>query len=156
MKFNLDNLVDEFNSLEQSLGDPEIFKDQKKIREVSTRKKAIESSVNLYKQYKIANQALEDNKVMLNDEKDDEMKDLLKAEIVELENEIPKMEEQLTVALLPKDPNDDKNIMVEIRAGTGGDEAALFAGELARSYMTFAEEQGLKIEIAERTENETG
>jgi peptide chain release factor 1 len=83
----------------------------------------------------------------LTDEKDEEMKDLLKMEISELEENIPKMEETLTVALLPKDPDDDKNIMVEIRAGTGGDEAALFAGELARSYMTFAEEQGLKIEI---------
>jgi len=156
MKFNLDNLVEEFNSLELPLGDPEIFKDQKKIREVSTRKKSIEGAVELYKEYKLANQALEDNKAMLDDEKDEEMRDLLKMEIIELEEKIPKMEETLTVALLPKDPDDDKNIMVEIRAGTGWDEAALFAGELARAYMTFAEEQWLKIEIAERTENETG
>lgn len=81
MKFNLDNLVEEFEQLEQSLGDPEIFKDQKKIREVSSRKKSIEGAVELYKEYKIANTALEDNKAMLSDEKDDEMKDLLKMEI---------------------------------------------------------------------------
>lgn len=155
MKFNLDNLVEEFNQLETSLGDPEIFKDQKKVREVSSRKKQIQDSVEIYKTYKASYQSLDENKLMLGEEKDEEMRDLLKAEIIELEEALPKMEETLTVALLPKDPNDDKNIMVEIRAGTGWDEAALFAGELSRAYMTFAEEQGLKIEIAERTENET-
>lgn len=156
MKFNLDNLVEEFNQLETSLGDPEIFKDQKKVREVSSRKKQIQDSVEIYKTYKASYQSLDENKSMLADEKDEEMRDLLKAEIIELEEALPKMEETLTVALLPKDPNDDKNIMVEIRAGTGGDEAALFAWELARAYMTFAEEQWFKLEIAERTDNETG
>jgi peptide chain release factor 1 len=119
MKFNLDNLVEEFNQLETSLGDPEIFKDQKKVREVSSRKKQIQDSVEIYKTYKASYQSLDENKLMLGEEKDEEMRDLLKAEIIELEEALPKMEETLTVALLPKDPNDDKNIMVEIRAGTG-------------------------------------
>ncbi len=69
------------------------------------------------------------------------MKDLIKMEISEAEGKIPELEEKLKMALLPKDPNDDKNIMVEVRAGTGGDEAALFAGELSRSYILFAEEE---------------
>ncbi len=156
MKFNLDNLVTEFSELENKLGDPEVFKDQKKVREVATRKKSIEEAVVLYKEYKALSEALSDNKQMLGDEKDEEMRELLKMEIAEAEETIPKMEERLKVALLPKDPNDDKNIIVELRAGTGWDEAALFAWELARSYLTFAESEWFKIEITEQTESESG
>ncbi len=156
MKFNLDNLVEEFGELEMKLGDPDVFKDQKKVREVATRKKSIESAVELYKSYKQLNESLVENKEMLDSEKDEEMRDLLKSEISEAENTIPEMEEKLTIALLPTDPNDEKNIIVELRAGTWGDEAALFAGELARAYLVFAEEEWFKVEITERTDNETG
>lgn len=154
MKFNLDNLVEEFNALEMKLGDPEIFKDQKKVREVASRKKWIEYAVNLYKEYKSIYQALSDNKEMLYDEKDEDMRDMLKEEIKEIEDRIPEMEETLKIALLPQDPNDDKNIMVEVRAGAGWDEAALFAGELSRAYITFAESEGFKVEIAEESISE--
>ena len=116
MKFNLDNLVEEFDALEMKLGDPEIFKDQKKVREVASRKKGIEKAVDLYKEYKSTYEALTDNKEMLDTEKAAEMRDMLKEEIKEIEVKIPEMEETLKVALLPQDPNDDKNIMVEIRA----------------------------------------
>jgi peptide chain release factor 1 len=119
MKFNLDNLVDEYEALEMKLGDPEVFKDQKKVREVASRKKGIEKAVELYKEYKSAYEALAENKEMLDAEKDNEMRDMLKEEIKEIEEKIPEMEETLKVALLPQDPNDDKNIMVEIRAGAG-------------------------------------
>lgn len=156
MKFNLDTLVEEFESLERELSNPEIFKDQKKVKEVATRKKSIEEAVMLYKEYKVTNEQLEENKEMLNGEKDEEMRDLLKMEISEAEEKIPDMEETLKVALLPKDPNDDKNIIVEVRAGTGGDEAALFAGELARSYLLFADEEGFKTEITEKTDGDAG
>lgn len=155
MKFNLDNLVTEYESLENKLGDPEIFKDQKKIREVASRKKQIEEAVGLYKEYKTKYQTWEENKEMLAEEKDDEMKELLKEEIKEIENKIPEYEEKLKIALLPKDENDDKNIIVEIRAWTWWDEAALFAWELARGYMNFASEEWFKTEITEKTENET-
>lgn len=141
MKFNLDSLVEEFENLEQELSNPEIFKDQKKVKDVSSRKKQIEEAVALYREYKSLFTANEENKEMLALEKDDEMKELLKMEISEADNKIPKLEESLKMALLPKDPNDDKNIIVEVRAGTGGDEAALFAGELARSYIMFADEE---------------
>jgi len=154
MKFNLDNLVSEYEELENKLGDPDIFKDQKKVREVASRKKSIEGAVNLYKEYKAVNDALSDNKEMLSWEKDEEMREMLKEEIKELEIKIPEMEEILKVELLPKDPNDDKNIMVEVRAGTGGDEAALFAWELARAYMVFAESEWFKVEIAEENISE--
>jgi peptide chain release factor 1 len=141
MKFNLNNLVNEFETLENKLGDPDIFKDQKKVREVASRKKQIEEAVELYKAYKSLYQSLEENKEMLYEEKDEEMRELLKEEIKETENKIPEIEEELKIALLPKDENDDKNIIVEIRAGAGGDEAGLFAGELARAYLAFADEE---------------
>ncbi len=156
MKFNLDNLVAEFEELEIKLGDPDIFKDQKKVREVSSRKKQISQAVELYKEYKEIYNALNENKEMLWWEKDEEMRELLKMEIAEAEDKIPELEERLTISLLPKDENDDKNIIVEVRAWTGWDEAALFAWELAKSYLIFAEEEWFKTEISEKTENETG
>ncbi len=156
MKFNLDSLVTEFNELEMKLSDPEIFKDQKKVKELSSRKKAMQGAVELYKIYKTSNQALDDNKEMLKDEKDEEMREMLKEEIREIETKIPEMEETLKVELLPKDPNDDKNIMVEVRAWAGWDEAALFAWELARAYIVFAEWEWYKVEIAEENISEAG
>jgi len=156
MKFNLDSLVLEFEELEKKLSDPEIFKDQKKVREVSARKKMITEAVDLYKEYKKLNEALEENKEMLKEETDSEMQELLKEEIKELENKIPKLEEKLTIALLPKDPNDEKNIVVEVRAWTWWEEAALFAWELARAYMNFASEEWFKTEIIEQNISETG
>ena len=156
MKFNLDNLVAEYKELENKLSDPEIFKDQKKVKEVSSRKKAMQGAVELYKIYKESNEALVENKEMLKEEKDEEMREMLKEEIKEIEWKIPEMEETLKIELLPKDPNDDKNIMVEVRAGTGWDEAALFAGELARAYIVFAEWEWFKTEIVEENIPETG
>lgn len=156
MKYNLDNLVLEFENLEKQMADPDIFKDQKKIREVSWRKKTIENAVLIYKNYKAKNEALEENKVMLDSEKDEEMRELLKEEIKNLEIEIPELEEELKIELLPKDPNDEKNIIVEVRAGTGWEEAALFAWELAKSYMIFAENEGFSVEITEQSDAEAG
>jgi peptide chain release factor 1 len=127
MKFNLDNLVSEYEDLEKKLTDSEIFKDQKKVKEVASKKKSLEQAVTLYKEYKASNGALEQNKEMLYSEKDEEMRELIKDEVANLEIKVADIEEKLKVALLPKDPNDDKNIIVEVRAGTGGDEAALFA-----------------------------
>lgn len=156
MKFNLDNLVAEFKKLEEELSNPEIFKDQKKVRDVSKRKKSMEEAVNLYKEYKILNDSLSENKDMLKIEKDSEMKDLIKNEIDEADILIPELEEKLKISLLPKDENDEKNIIVEIRAGTGWEEASLFASELSKSYIMFAEEEWFKVEISEKTETENG
>jgi peptide chain release factor 1 len=156
MKFNLDNLVEEYGQLENKLSDPEIFKDQKKIRQVAGRKKSIERAVILYKEYKAVNEALIENKEMLTWEKDEEMREMLKEEIKEIEVKIPEMEEVLKIELLPKDPNDDKNIMVEIRAGAGWDEAALFAWELSRAYLAFAEAEWFKVEIVQESISEAG
>jgi peptide chain release factor 1 len=118
MKFNLDNLVLEYQELETKLSDPDIFKDQKKVREVSSRKKNLEKAVNIYREYKKINDSLNENKEMLEIEKEEEMRELLKEDIRNLEARIPELEENLKISLLPKDPNDDKNIIVEVRAGT--------------------------------------
>ncbi len=154
MKFNLDNLVVEFESLEEKLSDPDVFKDQKKVREVASRKKQIEESVSLYKSYKSMSNALIENKDMLNTEKDEEMRELLKSEISDLEKNIEEYEEKIKLSLLPKDQNDDKNIIVEVRAWTWWEEAALFASELAKSYIIFAEQEWFSIEINEKAETE--
>jgi peptide chain release factor 1 len=119
MKFNLDNLVTEFEKLEQELSNPEIFKDQKKVREVSSRKKQISQAVELYKEYKSAHEALKEAVDMLYNEKDEDMRDLAKMQKDESETLITELEEKIKYALLPKDQDDDKNIIVEVRAGTG-------------------------------------
>ena len=156
MKFNLDALEKEFIELEEKLMDPEIFKDQKKIKTVATRKKHIEEAVQLYRQYKDIYKQNKENKNMLQVEKDHEMRELFKSEIAETEEKISQLEENLKIALLPKDPNDNKNIIIEIRAGAWGEEAALFAWELAKSYMIFAESQWFRVEIVEKSDSESG
>ena len=156
MKFNLDSLLAEFEDLEKQLSDPEIFKDQKKVRQVAQKKKAMEEAVLLYKEYKAINEALEENKEMLDGEKDEEMREMLKEEIIEWEHKIPEFEDKLKLALLPKDPNDDRNIIVELRAGAGGDEAAIFVGDLFDAYTRYADLRGWKIEIISTSPSDSG
>jgi peptide chain release factor 1 len=115
MKFNLDNLVVEYTKLEEELANPEVFKDQKKVKEVSMKKKQLEESVVLYKEYKKINGALDEAVEMINSS-DLEMRELALMQKEESENKIADLEEKLKLALLPKDPNDEKNIIVEIRA----------------------------------------
>ncbi len=155
MKFNLDNLVLEYNKLEEELAKPEVFKDQKKVREVSLKKKQLEKSVGLYKEYKTINQALEEAIEMINSS-DLEMRELALMQKEESEIKIADLEEKLKLALLPSDPNDEKNIIVEVRAGTGWEEAALFAAELSKAYMNFAEELWYKVEIDEQSDADSG
>lgn len=156
MKFNLDALVLEYESLEAQLSDPSIFSDQKKVKEVSSRKKAISEAVNLYKEYKQAHQSLDEAKSILDTESDEEMRELAKMEREEAEAKIEDLESKIKISLLPKDEDDDKNIIVEIRAWTGWEESALFAWELARAYMVFAEAEWFKTEIVEQSESESG
>ncbi len=151
MKFNLDNLVLEYENLEKELADPEVFKDQKKVKEISLKKKNLEESVNLYQEYKKLNNALEEAEEMLNSW-DTEMKELALMQKEESMQKIEDLEEKLKIALLPKDPNDEKNIIVEVRAWTWWEEAALFAWELARAYMNFANELSYSVSIVEQNE----
>ena len=146
---NLAEIKINFKDLEAKISDPEIMKNmdnwQKLVREHADLKPIIEK----YDKYDNAIKTISEDKAMLNEDIDSEMKEMLKEEISSLENEIERYEEDLKVLLLPKDPNDHKNVFLEIRAGAGGDEAGLFAGELLRMYQMFADNQGWKSEIME-------
>ncbi len=156
MKFNLENLLLEYDKLQEELANPEVFKDQKKVRELSSRKKQLEESVELYKEYKNTYASLNEAVDILYNEKDEEMRELAKMQKDESETKIAELEEKIKYSLLPKDNDDDKNIMLEVRAGTGWEEASLFAWELAKSYMIFAQNEGFGIEVVEQTLSETG
>jgi len=156
MKFNLDSLEKEFETLETELSNPEVFRDQKKVRELSSRKKQITLAVDLYKEYKNAYKSLNEAVDILYNEKDEDMRELAKMQKDESETSIEKLEEEIKVALLPKDNDDDKNIMLEVRAWTGWEEAALFAWELSKWYIIFAQNEWFKTEVVEETISETG
>lgn len=156
MKFNLENLEKELENLNQELSNPEIFKDQKKLREFSSRKKQLEPTIDIYKAYKQAYISLEDAVEMLKTESDSEMIELAKMQKEESSLAIERFEEELKKSLLPKDKDDDKNIMLEIRAAAGWDEASLFGKELLDSYINFAQGLWFKTEITEESLNETG
>jgi peptide chain release factor 1 len=156
MKFELDHLVEEFASVELRLQDGDIYGDPKLLKETMLKKKSLENTVILYKQYKSQIQNLAEAKEILSNEKDPDMIELAKMQLIESETKIPELEEALKLALLPKDKNDDKNIILEIRSGAGGDEAALFARELANAYEIYAREAGYQVEVLEESALEIG
>ncbi len=141
---------DDINTL---LISPDILSDVKRMTELSKEQSSIAKIVEAAKEYNQIIQDIEDNKVLLEDK---ELADLAKEELKELEQRKPILEDEIKILLLPKDPNDDKNIYIELRAGTGGDEAALFVGDLFRTYIRYAENQGWKTEIMSSSESESG
>lgn len=159
MKDMLDKILQiEKNYIElgQTLSDPAVIQDYNKFRDLSKQRKAMEETVELYYAWKKASDAIEDAKQMIREEKDEEMKTFLKAEMEENEAKLPDYEERMKVLLLPRDPMDDKDIMLEIRGSAGGDEANIFAGDLARMYLKFADKQGWQTQILGKTECEAG
>ncbi|UCZ53037.1 peptide chain release factor 1 [Bacillus shivajii] len=152
----LEAVEDRYERLNELLMDPDVISDTKKLREYSKEQADIEETVQTYRQYKEVKQQYNDAKEMLQDNLDDEMSEMVKMEMDELEEQIPPLEEKLKVLLIPKDPNDDKNVIVEIRAAAGGDEAALFAGDLYRMYSRYAEAQGWKPEVIESSQTGVG
>jgi peptide chain release factor 1 len=152
----LQSLEDRYNKLTDLLCDPNVIGDPSKLRTYSKEQSDLEETVQVYREYKKTVQALADAKSMLGEKLDEEMRDLVKMEIEELSEKEEQLKDQLTVLLLPKDPNDDKNVIVEIRGAAGGDEAALFAGDLYRMYIRFAERQGWKTEVIESSPTELG
>ncbi|THE10996.1 peptide chain release factor 1 [Bacillus timonensis] len=143
-----------YEKLNELLSDPDIVSDTNKLREYSKEQSDIQETVEKYREYKEVKEQLTDAKAMLEDKLDAEMREMVKEEINELEDQMEELEERLHVLLLPKDPNDDKNVIMEIRGAAGGDEAALFAGDLYRMYSRFAEHQGWKTEVMDA--NTTG
>jgi peptide chain release factor 1 len=143
-----------YEKLNELLSDPDIVSDTNKLREYSKEQSDIQETVEKYREYKEVKEQLTDAKAMLEEKLDAEMREMVKEEINELEDQMEELEERLHVLLLPKDPNDDKNVIMEIRGAAGGDEAALFAGDLYRMYSRFAEHQGWKTEVMDT--NSTG
>ncbi len=150
----LQSLEDRYNKLNELLSDPEVASDPSKLRDYGKEQSGLEEVVAAYREYKDIAQQLSDAKEMLDDELDSEMEEMVRTEISELQEQSEELEERMKVLLLPKDPNDDKNVIMEIRGAAGGDEAALFAGDLYRMYSRYAEHQGWKTEIMEA--NTTG
>ena len=143
----LQEIENRYNKLNDFLMDPAIVSDPNKLREYSKEQSNIEDTVNAYKEYKTVLAEYKDAKSMLEEKLDPEMREMVKMELDELEVRKEELEEQMKILLLPKDPNDDKNVIVEIRGAAGGDEAALFAGDLYRMYNRYAERQGWKTEL---------
>lgn len=149
----LEGVVERFHEIEQKLSQPGLS--GKELTDLSKERSEMAEIVEVYEEYKEKVAGLADAKEMLRGD-DDEMRELAKEEISTLEQEIPEIEEKLTYLTLPRDPNDSKNVILEIRAGTGGDEAALFVGDLFRMYTKYAEDSGWRIEIMNSTEAEMG
>jgi peptide chain release factor 1 len=145
----LQSLEDRYVKLNELLSDPDVISDIDKLREYSKEQSDLEDVVQVYREYKNVTSEHKDAKEMLEDDLDAEMAEMAKAEISELVNRQEELEEKMKVLLLPKDPNDDKNVIMEIRGAAGGDEAALFAGDLYRMYTRYAENHRWKIEVIE-------
>ncbi len=152
----LEDLKLRFEELGQLLGQPETVKDIKKFSSLSKEYRDLEKIVSKYNQFKEVKGHLQQAKEVLEKEKDADMRELAKFEIDELEPKIELYDKELKELLIPKDPNDDKDVMLEIRAGTGGDEAAIFAGDLWRMYQRYCDRKGLKMSILDVTEGTAG
>lgn len=156
MREKLEEIKLRFEEVGQLLGQQDIVSDLKKYSQLSKEYKDLEKIVVKYNQLMESENHLKQAKDVLSKEKDEEMRDLAKMEIEELQPRVEKIEGELKDLLIPKDPNDDKNVMLEIRAGTGGDEAAIFAGDLWRMYQRFCDQKGLKMVVLDVTEGTAG
>ena len=146
MKEKLKQIIDRFKELESLLADPKIISDNDKLKETAKEHTHINIVIPKANRYLVLVNEIEENKLLLNSD-DDELKSLAMEEISQMEKELSELEEELKILLIPKDPNDDKNTIIEIRAGTGGEEAALFAADLFRMYSKFAEINGWTREV---------
>jgi peptide chain release factor 1 len=150
----LENVAERKLALEARLSEPQLVSNPAEFRRVAKEHANLAKLDELYSNYKKVNKEIGENRILLQGEDDAELKELVRADLAELENRQDELIRELRVALLPKDPNDDKNTLLEIRAGTGGDEAALFVSDLFRMYSRYAEQQGWKVEVM--TSNPTG
>lgn len=152
----LENLLIRFEELLGELGQPDVAGNPEHFQKLMKEQSDLQPVVDTYQEYKKCRQTEEDSLSMLEEESDEEMREMLKEELAESKKRMAELEKELKILLLPKDPNDDKNIILEIRAGAGGDEAALFAAELYRMYVNYAESHHWKVEIINVNENGIG
>lgn len=156
MKDKLKSLGERFQSIETEMSNPDVVKDQDKFRELTREHSRLSPIMVASKKYMDMVTDFEDAKAMLEDETDADMREMLSAERKSLEEKIGKMEEDLVIMLLPKDPNSGRNVIIEVRAGTGGDEAALFCATLYRMYVRYADLKGWKVELMDQNQTEIG
>ena len=159
MKDMLDKILQiesKYTELGQILSDPEVIQDYNKFKALSKQRKAMEETVETYQAWKEADAAVKDAEELLKSESDESMREFLKAEIADNEIKMEELKEKMKVLLLPRDPMDDKDIMLEIRGSAGGDEANIFAGDLMRMYLRFADKQGWQTQVLSKTDCEAG
>ena len=152
----LEDLLIHYQEIMNMLSEPDIANDSRRFQKLMKEQSDLTPLVNAYTEYKKSKQAIEDSLAILDEESDEEMKELAKEELNEAKARVEELEKELKILLLPKDPNDNKNVIVEIRAGAGGDEAALFAAEIYRMYIHYAERRGWKTELIEAEETGIG
>jgi peptide chain release factor 1 len=152
----LEDILVRFREIEEEMLDPGIINDQNRYRKLMKERSDLSEIAEKYMEYKATQSNIEDSLAMLEEETDEEIRELAKEELNTCKAKLAKIEEELKVLLLPKDPNDDKNVIVEIRGGAGGDEAALFAAELYRMYVMYAERNRWKVEMMNLNENGIG
>ena len=150
----LEAIVHKYQELNELLSNPDVVKDQEKFRKYAKAHSDLETKVNMYREWQRLSEERKSAEEMLKEEQDPDMRELIELELEELVPQAENLQEKLRISLLPKDPNDEKNILLEIRAGTGGDEAALFAADLMRMYTRYAEGKGWKTSVM--SINETG
>lgn len=152
----LEIVENRYEQLNELLSDPDVVSDTDKLRKYSKEQSDLQKTVDVYRTYKSVKGDIEDAKLMLNETTDKEEQDMLKEEINSLTKRVPELESELKFLLIPKDSNDDKNVIMEIRGAAGGDEAAIFAGDLFRMYSRFAEAHGYKIDVVEENISDHG
>ena len=152
----LDDILIRLEEVLNELNEPTVANDTVRFQKLMKEQSDLQPIADAYTEYKNCKQTVEDSLMMLEEETDEEMKEMLKEELSDAKKRIEELEHELKILLLPKDPNDDKNVIVEIRAGAGGDEAALFASEIYRMYVKFAESQNWKTEMLSLNENGIG
>ena len=152
----LEDLLVRLEEILSELNEPGVANDPARFQKLMKEQSELQPIVDAYKEYKACQQTVEESLMMLDEESDEEMREMLKEELADAKSRIEELETELKILLLPKDPNDSKNVIVEIRAGAGGDEAALFAAEIYRMYVKYAESQGWKVEVMEAVDAEAG
>lgn len=152
----LESLSLRFEEVNKIIQDPDLVKDPKRYKDIMREHSHLSAVMEAYKEYKSVLQGIEDSKILITEESDHEMKEMAREELKELEAKLPKIEENLKLLLIPPDPLEEKNIIMEIRGGTGGDESSLFAADLFRMYTKHADMKGWKYEVMDSNETEVG
>ena len=152
----LEEKATRYEEVNELVQDPDLIKDQKRYKDVMREHSHLSALMEAYKEYKDVLQGIEDSKIIITEEDDQEMKEMAREELRELEEKQPQLEDKIKMLLIPPDPLEEKNIIMEIRAGTGGDESSLFCADLFRMYTRYADSKGWKYEIMDASESEVG